>query len=251
MLEEELFDAPDWISANLFREQLNYLRKKGYTSIDPLQLLKPESLPEKPVLITFDDGYEGVYTHAYPILKEFEFKATLFLISSVTGSGNNPYYNEWDKGKRPVAKHLSIEVIKEMLKSNLISLGSHSHSHNTFNKLSEKEIDAEISRSQEFLEETFDKRINIFSYPGGYTGNKESTYKILNKWGMKLAFAAQNDKVEDLRKMEKFNLHRINISSANTLDNPVAKLRFPLLIHPLLSRISRINKLSFLWKFMG
>ena len=69
-----------------FREQMDYLKKNGWTTITPRQLenwvTKKATLPKKSVLITFDDGYQSTIDLAYPILKAHGFKATSFLITS-------------------------------------------------------------------------------------------------------------------------------------------------------------------------
>ncbi|HJF33861.1 MAG TPA: polysaccharide deacetylase family protein [Sporosarcina psychrophila] len=69
-----------------FKEQMDYLKKNGWTTITPQQLelwvTKKSALPKKSVLITFDDGYKSTIDLAYPILKKHGFKATSFLITS-------------------------------------------------------------------------------------------------------------------------------------------------------------------------
>jgi peptidoglycan/xylan/chitin deacetylase (PgdA/CDA1 family) len=68
------------VSSETLREQLQYLDAKGYTTITPHELYEglesPKSLPAKPILLTFDDGYADFYTAAYPLLKEFNMQAS-------------------------------------------------------------------------------------------------------------------------------------------------------------------------------
>ena len=71
-------------------------------------------LPEKPVIITFDDGYADNYENAYPILKKYGFKATIFLIYDFTNT--YPNYLTWDQ-------------IAEMKESGLIRFESHTMTH--------------------------------------------------------------------------------------------------------------------------
>ena len=79
----------------LFREHLTYLRDAGYTPIrleDLYAALQTgAALPEKPVVLTFDDGYEDNYTHAFPLLREFGFTGTFFVMTSGPDQ-NNPQY---------------------------------------------------------------------------------------------------------------------------------------------------------------
>ena len=239
-------DAPDWISADLFKEQMLYLKKKGFTSISPELLLTPSKLPKKPILITFDDGYEGVYQYALPILKELKIKATVFLIKSCLGDKLNKKTNSWGNGERPLTYHLSIDMVKEMLSTNLISVGCHSHLHKLFKNLPAEEIASEISVSKQLIHDKLHHETTLFSYPGGYVGKKEITYKILLKNKIELAFGAQTDEVENLERMDLFNIHRINISNDNTFTNSKAKHRFEALINPFLNKISKYNKLNFI-----
>ena len=83
-----------------FEEQIQYLSESGYHSITLEQFSQYMSgegdLPDKPVLITFDDGYEDNYEYAYPILKKYNMIATFFLITDFIG---RPGYLTWDPKK--------------------------------------------------------------------------------------------------------------------------------------------------------
>ena len=245
IVAQTTIDAPDWISADLFKEQMLYIQKKGFTSISPELLLTPHKLPKKPILITFDDGYEGVYQYALPVLKELKIKATVFLITSCLGDNSNKITNNWSEGERPLTYHLSVDMVKEMLVTNLISVGCHSHSHKLFKNLPAEDIESEISISKQLIHDKLHHETTLFSYPGGYVGEKKITYKILAENKIELAFGAQTDEVEDVEKMDFFNIHRINISNDNTFNNAKAKHRFEALVNPFLNKISKYNKLNF------
>lgn len=123
IVEQEISSAPDWVTIALFEQHLSYLKQKGYTFITPQLLLTPQLLPKKPVLITFDDGYENVYSLAFPILKKLQVNFTLFLIANFVSSEHSIKINRWDTSKRPDATHLSKKMIAEMLQSKLLTLG--------------------------------------------------------------------------------------------------------------------------------
>ena len=248
IVENNISTAPDWVSINLFKQQINYILKKGFTPILPKVLLTPDKIPEKPILITFDDGYEGVYTYAFSILKEFKINATIFLITSCLGDSSHKYKNEWSNGDRPLAYHLTIEMVKEMLSSDLISIGCHSHSHKYFKTISTNEIENEIATSQQLIKDKLNLVNTIFSYPGGYIGDKENTYNILRKNNIQLAFGAQTDKMENLEKIDYLNIHRINMMNDTDFMNKKSKLRFEALINPHLNKLSRYNRLDFIVK---
>ncbi|HEY3426639.1 MAG TPA: polysaccharide deacetylase family protein, partial [Negativicutes bacterium] len=82
---EDNVNNPLTLSNQEFEEQMAYLHRHGYNSITPDQLIMHlrtgAALPDKPVLITFDDGYRDNYMNAYPIMKKYGFTGTVFLIT--------------------------------------------------------------------------------------------------------------------------------------------------------------------------
>jgi peptidoglycan/xylan/chitin deacetylase (PgdA/CDA1 family) len=83
-----------------FRAQMQWLADEGYTPISLYDLLYAlmigwPSLPEKPIILTFDDGYVDNYTNAYPIMEEFGFKGTFFILTDWTDQ-QRPGYMTWD-----------------------------------------------------------------------------------------------------------------------------------------------------------
>lgn len=127
LLYHELDDsgAPDAISSDRFREQLTALKAEGYTAVsfDDLYgyVTRGAPLPEKPVVITIDDGYASDYELAYPVLKELNMKATFFVIG--VSEGKDTYK---DTGE-PMTRHFTAEQGAEMEASGLISVQSHGY----------------------------------------------------------------------------------------------------------------------------
>ncbi len=102
-----------------FREHLTYLQSQGYETISIYDLLEAtrgeRQLPEKPLLITIDDGYLGNYEKAFPILQELGMHATIFVVTSQRGQ------------QTKVHEHFSWAQAKEMVESGFISIQSHTH----------------------------------------------------------------------------------------------------------------------------
>ena len=123
-LSEDVTNS-EMVSPEQFEAQIRALSEAGYTgvSFDELQgyVLRGEPLPEKPVVITFDDGYLSNYTLAYPILQKYGMKATIFAIGVSFGKD---HYKDTDYAMTP---HFGAAEAKEMTDSGLISIQSHTY----------------------------------------------------------------------------------------------------------------------------
>jgi peptidoglycan/xylan/chitin deacetylase (PgdA/CDA1 family) len=108
-----------------FEENMLALYEAGYTAISIGQLVdfvyRGVDLPVKPILITFDDGYYSNYEYAYPVLKQYGFKATIFIIG--VSFGKDTYK---DTG-RSIFPHFGRVEALEMVQSGLISIQSHTY----------------------------------------------------------------------------------------------------------------------------
>ena len=118
------------ISPATFRTHMEALVKAGYTAVTADDMIafveQGTPLPEKPIWITFDDGYTSNYTYAYPILKSLGLKGTIFAIGS--SIGKSTYKNT----TYPITPHFSMEQLKTMADSGVIEVQSHTwdlHQH--------------------------------------------------------------------------------------------------------------------------
>lgn len=151
-----------------FEKQMKYLKDNGYTVITFDELDKTENI-QKPIIITFDDGYEDNYTYAYPILKKYGFKATVFLV-----------YDFID--------HPSILTKAQILEMrDLVNFQDHTLTHPELTKLSPEEAEKEIYDSKVKLEAITGVPINVFAYPAGHYNST-----ILNIVGKYYKFGVQN-----------------------------------------------------------
>ena len=189
------------ITPDMLEEQLNYINDNHYITITIEELYdhiqKNEPIPEKSILITFDDGYMNNYTEAFPILKNLNMKATIFCIgNSLDGS----YY-------------LSEEAIKEMSDYG-IDIQSHTVNHLHLDTLSYDEQLLELKNSKEILEKITGKEIISIAYPFG--DYNEDTIKAAKNSGYKLAFTTNlglSDRDDNI-----YELDRIYISSYYDMD---------------------------------
>jgi peptidoglycan/xylan/chitin deacetylase (PgdA/CDA1 family) len=149
------------ISPEKFKKQVCLLKQVGYKSISPQTLFEQTDIAIKPILITFDDGYEGIYKYVHPILKEYGFTATVFLTTGYVGS-----YNLWDASPGPRFKHLNWKQIREMSDYG-ICFGSHGVNHVFLTRQSKEKVKYELENSKKILEDETGKPVRFFSYPYG------------------------------------------------------------------------------------
>ncbi len=120
---EEINDVT--VSPATFESHMQALLKAGYTTVSMKEIndyvMGNGELPEKPLLITFDDGYESNYTIAYPILQKYGMKAAVFVIGSSVGKST---YKDTENAIIP---HFSYEEMKIMAESGLVEIGSHTY----------------------------------------------------------------------------------------------------------------------------
>ena len=157
-------------------QQLHYLQQSGYTVISFESLLDAMTsanvaLPAKPVVITFDDGWEDVYRDAFPLLKKYGDTATFFVFTN--GIGNKDFMR-WDQLANMQAAGMDIE--------------SHSISHPYLSAMTDKaELWKEIEGSKEIIASHLARAPDIFAYPFG--SYKELDIAMLKAAGYRAARA--------------------------------------------------------------
>ncbi|MBI5412318.1 polysaccharide deacetylase family protein [Candidatus Peregrinibacteria bacterium] len=111
------------------------------------------AIPKNPVMLTFDDGYEDFYTRAFPVIKKYHLRATLFVI---TGKLDKPSY-------------LTTAQLKEISDSGVVEIGSHTVTHPDLTTLSNAALAQELTDSKRALETMTGKPVVSFCYPLGKT----------------------------------------------------------------------------------
>lgn len=158
IMYHQVYDAGhrrlDTVSPERFEWHMAYLKKHRFHVL-PLSALvrivkEGEPLPRKIVVISFDDGYENNYRYAFPILKKYQFPATIFMISDFVN----------------VQGYLTTAQLKEML-AHGIEIGSHTRRHVYLPDVSPEERVQEIKGSKARLEEELGVPVGMFSYPTG------------------------------------------------------------------------------------
>ena len=150
LVSDEVFGNDDYlfVRPSEFEEQLKLLSDRGYSFL----FADEWGINDTPsVIVTFDDGYTDNYTEMFPLLKKYNAKATIFLISDMIGKD---YY-------------LTEEQIKEMVDSGLVSFQSHTAGHSQLHDLTEEELRSELNGSIQAIERITGEKVNAISYPNG------------------------------------------------------------------------------------
>ena len=161
-----------------FRQQMQWLRDKGYQTItfSDLNAYKADESLDKKIVLTFDDGYFDNYTIALPILKEFGFKAVIYLVTGCQ-------HNEWNlKEGEPELQLMNREQILEM-QAYGIEFGGHTQHHVDLKGAGIAQQQKEIAGCYSDLEKTLGKVPLSFAYP--YGAYNDETVKLVGAVGFK------------------------------------------------------------------
>jgi peptidoglycan/xylan/chitin deacetylase (PgdA/CDA1 family) len=150
--EQEAF----FVDVETFTNQLDWLLEKGYHPVSLSEVeksyLERKALPERSVMLTFDDGYLNNYEYAYPLAVAKKIPITIFLSTGFIGEKE---------------EMLTWAQVKEMQNSGWVEFASHGVNHKRLRKLSDSEIEMELLESKNKLEEITGKTANSFCYPYG------------------------------------------------------------------------------------
>lgn len=194
--ESTLFVTPE-----NFKKQMSYLKNKGYNviSLDELAegIKNKRKFSRNTVVITIDDGYKDNFIYAYPVLSEYNFPATTFIISNFIGRKEN--FLNWDE-------------IQRMHKEGIF-FGGHTANEAYLPSIKEKEILwAEIAGCKRFIESNIEIEANYFCYPtGGFT---EEIKKMVRDAGYKGA-CTTNRGFAELNK-DVYELKRVKVTNSDT-----------------------------------
>lgn len=187
------------ITSHQFIAQMDYLKKSGYHTITAGELAdaleKGSPLPEKPILLTFDDGYSDNYHVAYPILKERNMKAIIFIITDYVDQ--YPNYLTWDN-------------IREM-QQNHIEFGSHTLNHAELTHIPPDDIKKQLVNSKAALEWRLSSPIEFLAYPCGF--RNPAIMEQVKAAGYRAAFTVDLGRI--LPDDNLYELHRIPIFGGN------------------------------------
>lgn len=198
-----------------FEAQLRWLSEGGWHFALMSELTGPDPLPEKTVLLTFDDGYEDNLLNADPLLERYGARATLYLVE-------DRFDRDWstskkahhDSGELMREPKLSDEQLVQMLASGRWELGGHTRTHANLATLDAAQREVEIGAARESLAARFAVPVNSFAYPFGIYGAPD--VQAARVAGFTTAVTTVEGISRDLQ-AEALELARIKVSGKDSL----------------------------------
>lgn len=196
-----------------FDRQLNWLKENGWEFVFVSELENEST--RKRVALTFDDGYRDNFLIADPIMKKYDAKATLYLVTDRHdrdwSSSKKEHHDDGELMKEP---KLLDEDVSHMLGSRRWELGGHTVTHANLLRLDDGQCFTEIARCRSELEETFDTYPTSFAYPFGLFEDRH--VDLVNKIGFQFAVTTEQGISLDLD-AERLKLKRVKVSGRDGL----------------------------------
>lgn len=225
--------SPYILAPEIFEEDMRYLTSRGYRTVffsDVINYVKNNgSLPDKPVIISIDDGFYNSLTNVLPILKKYDLLANVNVVGEFTKEG------ESDPNRSPAYSYLSWEDIRTLSGSGRIEIGSHSfgmHSTSPRNGCKimpgetkehyEETLKTDLSRLKDEMYEKTGLTANVFAYPFGAAC--EEAVPVLRSLGFEAALTCE-EKINLLTRDNDllFHIGRINRASGLTTEEFMEK----------------------------
>ena len=209
----------DYLSlhVDMLDKQFSYLKTNGYNTISLSQLQAyirvGTPLPAKPCLITFDDGYRDNYTLMFPLLRKYGLKANIFLVAGFLLADKKDF--------------LQIEEIKIMARNN-VEFGLHSYDHDSYNKMSLKEMEKDIEQCIGVFKKNEIDYVSCLAYTYGAFPKRDklkrkAMFHLFELLGITMAFRIGN-RLNRMPFAEKFLIQRLDVRGDEPFEQFVKSL---------------------------
>lgn len=149
------------VSEKGFREQLRLLAAEGWKTACVRDLVRPEKLPPRTVVITFDDGYADNFERGFKHLLKLNMKATWFMVSGDVGRRSS-----WKDENSPGHSMLSSMELREMNSAGM-EIGAHTRTHARLTEIEPSRVVEEVRGSKTDIEDVIGEEVESFAYPYG------------------------------------------------------------------------------------
>jgi peptidoglycan/xylan/chitin deacetylase (PgdA/CDA1 family) len=197
------------VTVSEFEKQIEYLVNQKYQFIslsEFLELLNSnQKMPERSVMLTFDDGYQNNFDYLLPVLKKHNLKATIFLPVSFIGKTN-----DWDNESDPIMNYETLKLAQPYFEYSL-----HSYGHHNMAEMTKQELASDIQNCISELKANQLEVLPVIAYPYGSYPKQDFAFDVLTKSGIQAAFRIGN-KVNGFPFSNKFLIKRIDIKGTDT-----------------------------------
>jgi len=201
------------VSPTRFASHMRALQRRGMRpcSIEDFVgwLEGARTLPQGSLVLTFDDGFLGVYKYAFPLLSQMGWPATVFLVSALIGKEDS-----WTSRENPSGKTyplLGIPEIKEMANGGF-SFHSHSRSHADLTQLPHRTLMEELSGARHDLEDLLQRPVPYLAYP--YGRHDENVVEATEASGYRAAFSVQPG--FNRHDVDRYRIRRLDVHGTDT-----------------------------------
>jgi peptidoglycan/xylan/chitin deacetylase (PgdA/CDA1 family) len=198
------------VTERAFTSELDALVAGGFHTVTFRDWLehadRASALPQNPVILTFDDGYEDAYSTALPALRARGMRATFFIVTSLVGADASHRIARDDDGVRHA--YLVWPEVRALLAAGM-EIGSHGVTHRRFADLTREQARDELARSKQQLEATLGTSVDVFAYP--YNSVRRWMQPLVRDAGYRAAVAGGAHGSAD-----RFALYRIGVYAGTT-----------------------------------
>ncbi|MGA7180851.1 MAG: polysaccharide deacetylase family protein [Thiobacillaceae bacterium] len=211
------------VSPGLFAAHMRTLSNRGMNAVGINDFVAwldgKRELPEGSFLITFDDGFRGVRDHALPVLEEYQWPATVFLVSDLIGK-----QDEWTRSSNPDGVTYPLLDAEEILDMTTrgISFHSHTRTHPSLPTLDDAVLNEELVGSRAALQTLLGRDVEFLAYPFGHSDDRVEA--VTQAAGYRAAFSTQPG--YNRRNVNRFRLRRIDVFGTDTPSALLRKIRF-------------------------
>jgi peptidoglycan/xylan/chitin deacetylase (PgdA/CDA1 family) len=187
-----------WVSVEDFRGQMDYLKRHGYAPLTLRRvaelLAEGSPLPTNGIVLTFDDGYRNNLENALPVLQEFGFPATIYIVVNAVGR-DNFWHDPASETRLPMLSWEEVATLKDAG----WDIGSHTLNHPRLTRLSPDEAKKEIVESRRILEEKLGVAPVSFAHPYGDGADSADIRRVIQNAGYATASSVHRGKADVAR----------------------------------------------------